>query len=95
MKNIKKAAALKYEKGYEAPMVTAAGMGYIADKIIEKAQENSVPIVYNKELADLLKSVDVGKNIPSELYEAAAKIIVYVMDSDAKINNKPSSQGGI
>lgn len=82
MKNIKKAAALKYDKGYEAPMVTAAGMGLIADKIIEKAEENNVPIVYNKELADLLTNVDVGQSVPSELYEAVAKIIVYVMDMD-------------
>ncbi|MCM8711073.1 EscU/YscU/HrcU family type III secretion system export apparatus switch protein [Clostridium sp. SYSU_GA19001] len=82
MKNIKKAAALKYDKGYEAPIVTAAGMGYIADKIIEKAEENDVPVVYNKELAELLSNVDVGEYIPSELYEAVAKIIVYVMDAD-------------
>ncbi len=82
MKNIKKAAALKYDKNYEAPMVTAAGMGIIADKILEKAEENNVPVVYNKELADLLTNVDVGQTVPSELYEAVAKIIVYVMDMD-------------
>jgi flagellar biosynthesis protein len=82
MKNIKKAAALKYDKSYEAPMVTAAGMGVIADKILEKAEENKVPVVYNKELADLLTNVDVGQTVPSELYEAVAKIIVYVMDMD-------------
>jgi flagellar biosynthesis protein len=82
MKNIKKAAALKYDKSYEAPMVTAAGMGVIADKILEKAKENNVPVVYNKELADLLTNVDVGQTVPSELYEAVAKIIVYVMDMD-------------
>ena len=49
MKGIKKAAALKYEENLMAPMVTASGMGHIADKIIEKAEENDVPIVYNKE----------------------------------------------
>ncbi len=82
MKNIKKAAALKYEIGYDAPIVTAAGMSAIADKIIEKAEENNVPVVYNKELADLLTNVDIGQSIPSELYEAVAKIIAYVMDMD-------------
>ncbi|MCY6369569.1 EscU/YscU/HrcU family type III secretion system export apparatus switch protein [Clostridium ganghwense] len=78
----KKAAALKYEMNYEAPMVTAAGMGVIADKIIEEAEKNEVPIVYNKELADLLTNVEVGSNIPTELYEAVAEIIAYVMDTD-------------
>jgi flagellar biosynthesis protein len=84
MKDRRKAAALKYEKGYESPIVTAAGMGVIADKIIEKAEESNVPVVYNKELANLLTNVDIGDSIPSELYEAVAKIIVYVMDMDRK-----------
>ena len=49
MNQRKKAAALKYEFNSDAPTVAASGMGYIADKIIEKAEENEVPIVYNKE----------------------------------------------
>jgi flagellar biosynthesis protein len=78
----RKAAALKYELNYEAPVVTAAGMGYIADKIIEEAEKNDVPIVYNKELAELLTNVDVGNHIPSELYNAVAEVIAYIMDID-------------
>jgi flagellar biosynthesis protein len=84
MKNRKEAVALNYENSYEAPMVTAAGVGHIADKILEVAEESKVPIVYNKELADLLINVDVGEDIPSELYEAVAKVIAYVMDLDSK-----------
>lgn len=78
----KKAAALKYEENIVAPIVTASGIGYIADKIIEKAEENAVPIVYNKELTDLLCKVYIGENIPTDLYEALAHIIVYVTDLD-------------
>ncbi|ACD24754.1 flagellar biogenesis protein [Clostridium botulinum] len=79
----KKAAALKYElNNTEAPMIAASGMGHIADKIIEKAQENEVPIVYNKELANLLCNVDVGDEIPTELYEAVAHVIAFVTDID-------------
>jgi flagellar biosynthesis protein len=78
----KKAAALRYENGYEAPLVTAAGMGVVADNIIKKAEENKVPVVYNQELADLLCNVDIGESIPADLYEAVAKIIAYVMDID-------------
>lgn len=85
MKNNRKAAALKYENNsYDAPIVTAAGIGAIADNIVKKAEENKVPVVYNKEMADLLTNVDVGQSIPAELYEAVAKIIVYVMDMDKK-----------
>jgi flagellar biosynthesis protein len=83
--NRKKAAALRYEKSYEAPIVTAAGIGLIADKIIEKADENNVPIVYNKELADLLQNIDIGDSIPPEIYEVVAQVIAYVMNVDNKL----------
>ena len=82
MNERKKAAALRYEFNSDAPIVTAAGMGHIADKILEKAEENEVPIVYNKELTNLLCNVDVGQEIPSELYEAVAHVIAFVTDLD-------------
>lgn len=82
----KKAAALRYEDGYEAPMVTAAGMGYVADKIIENAENSNVPIVYDEELSNLLTSVDVGNAIPMDLYDAVAKVIAYVMSMDKKVD---------
>ncbi|NMM61520.1 flagellar biogenesis protein [Clostridium sp. P21] len=85
MNKRKKAAALRYEQGYEAPIVTAAGMGCVADKIIESAEKANVPIVYDKELTDLLSSVDVGDSIPFELYDVVAKVIAYVMDIDKNI----------
>ncbi len=88
MKKIRKAAAVKYDQSYDAPMVTARGMGDIADKIIEKAEESDVPIVYNKELADLLNNVDVGEFIPSELYEAIAEIIAYITDIDTILGER-------
>lgn len=86
MSQRRKAAAIKYEQNYDAPVVTAAGMGYVADKIIERAEDNNVPIVYNKELTDLLCNVDVGDSIPSELYEAVAHVIAYITDLD-KMNS--------
>ncbi|WP_017416855.1 EscU/YscU/HrcU family type III secretion system export apparatus switch protein [Clostridium tunisiense] len=82
MNERKKAAALKYDLNSSAPRVTAAGVGRIADKIIESAEENKVPIVYNKELTDMLTKVDIGDEIPYELYDIVAKVIAYVMDID-------------
>ncbi|MCY6483202.1 EscU/YscU/HrcU family type III secretion system export apparatus switch protein [Clostridium aestuarii] len=87
-KERRKAAALKYELNYDAPKVTAAGVGYIADKILEEAEKNDVPIVYNKELADLLTNVDVGSYVPEELYEAVAEVIAYIMDIDSLANGR-------
>ena len=83
MKKIKKATAIKYENGYDAPIITAAGIGYIADEILKRAEESKVAIVKNEELANLLSNVDIGSEIPVELYDAIAKVIAYVMDIDA------------
>jgi flagellar biosynthesis protein len=88
MKDKRRAAALKYEGGYEAPIVSASGIGIIADKIIEKAIENEVPVVENKELSELLTNVDVGEAIPTELYEAVAHIIAYVTDIDKLMSGR-------
>ena len=88
MKEQKKAVALKYDDKYDTPIVTAAGMGYVADRIIEKAKENEVPIVINEEMANLLNNVEVGESIPQELYGAVAEIIAFVMSVDKKLDRR-------
>lgn len=88
MEKRRKAAALRYEQNYDAPVVTAAGMGHVADKILEKAKENSVPVVYDEELANLLTNVDVGESIPYELYDVVAKVIAYVMEMDGTLDGR-------
>jgi len=88
MKRQNKAAALKYDDKYDAPIVTAAGIGLVADRIIEKAKENDVPIVYNEELANLLNNVGVGEAIPDELYTAVAEVIAFVMGVDKKMDRR-------
>ena len=84
----KKSAALRYDQGYEVPIVTAAGIGLIADKIIEKADENNIPIVYNKELAELLQNVDIGESIPPEIYGIVAEVIAYVLHVDGDLKKR-------
>ena len=78
----KKAVALAYTKGEQAPKVVASGKGYMAEKIIEKAEESSVPIHEDAKLADTLSTLDVGEYIPPELYEVVAEILIYVDDMD-------------
>lgn len=84
----KKAAALKYEKGYETPIVTAIGFGSIAQIIIDKATENDVPIVENAELVESLSQVEIGQSVPPELYETVAKIIAFVYNLNEAYKNK-------
>lgn len=74
------AVALKYDEGQEkAPYVVAKGEDYLAFKIKEVARDNNVEIVENKLLArTLYYNVDIGMEIPKELYQAVAEILVYV-----------------
>lgn len=88
MKKVKKAAALKYDSSYSEPVVTAAGIGLIADKIIEKAKESNVPVVEDEHLVELLSALDVGDAIPEELYEVVAKVIAFVMDVDGTLSKR-------
>ncbi len=75
----KKAIALRYEAGRDnAPVVVAKGKGSLADKIIELAEENRVPIVRDRELVEAMMSIEVFEEIPPVLYEAIAKVLVFV-----------------
>ena len=74
------AVALRYESGKNAaPVVVAKGEDYLAQKIKEKAKECDIEIVENKPLARALyANVDVGQEIPEELYQAVAEVLAYV-----------------
>lgn len=94
------AVALSYamEKG-SAPKVVAKGQGYMALKIREIAKEHGIPVIERKTLARALyKMVEVGKEIPYELYAAVAEILAYVYRLKGKNpfrNKKPQGQNGV
>jgi len=74
------ACALRYDPDNDnAPMLVAMGAGLIARKIKEIAKENNVPIIENKPLArQLYKMLEVGDEIPSDLYAAVVEILAQV-----------------
>lgn len=82
------AVALRYDNAMsQAPVVTAKGADYLAMKIKDIARENDVEIVENKPLARMLYSnVEVGNEIPAELYQSVAEVLAYVY----RIKNKVS-----
>jgi flagellar biosynthetic protein FlhB len=72
--------ALRYETGDAAPVCVAKGVDALALRIREVAREHSVPIVENVPLARALyAAVDVDETIPREHFEAAARVIGFVM----------------
>lgn len=74
------AVALGYEQGeMDAPVVLAKGKDLVAERIKDVAREHRIEIVENKPLAQALyKAVDVGAQIPVELYKAVAEVLAYV-----------------
>jgi len=75
----KKAAALRYEAGKDqAPRVTAAGTGLIAERIIELARSQRIPIKEDPDLVEALVRLDWYEYIPPELYRAVAEILAFV-----------------
>lgn len=74
------AVALKYDTAtMGAPVVVAKGAGLVAERIRELARHHSVPVVEHKFVArTLFKLVDIGKEIPNELYRAVAEILAFV-----------------
>ncbi|MDE7062534.1 MAG: EscU/YscU/HrcU family type III secretion system export apparatus switch protein, partial [Lachnospiraceae bacterium] len=75
--------------GERAPKILATGKGHIAEKIIEKAKEEDVPLYADNELASTLSKLQIGEMIPPELYEVVAEILVFVDDMD-KLRSKLS-----
>ena len=74
----KKAVALLYEPGQQAPQVVASGKGAIAERIIDTAKASDVPLYKDTDLTNTLLNLDIGECIPPELYGVVAEILVYV-----------------
>jgi flagellar biosynthesis protein len=81
-----KAAALNYRKGIDsAPTVVAKGKGLVARKIISLARKNGVPIHEDRNLVEILSTIDVYDEIPTELYKAVAEILAYLYRMSGKM----------
>lgn len=78
----KTAVALQYNPEENAPKVIASGKGYLADKILETAKEEKVPIHKDVKLSESLSTLTVGDMIPPELYDVVAEVLTFVDNMD-------------
>jgi flagellar biosynthesis protein len=78
------AVALHYDKA-GAPRVVAKGRGSTGEKIIEVAKAHAIPIEENEVLAGALSNVELGDEIPAELYKAVAEVLVFVLRLSGRI----------
>jgi flagellar biosynthesis protein len=80
---VKQAAAVRYDEERDAlPRVTALGRGRTAERIVETAFEAEVPIIEDAALVSALMMMELGDEIPVELYQAIAKILAFLYDVD-------------
>lgn len=89
---LQKAVALYYD-GKNAPHISAKGTGAVAEQIMEIAREHGVPLCDNPSLVDLLVTLELGDEIPENLYIAVAYIIAFAYQLEGKTpeNEKPQS----
>jgi flagellar biosynthesis protein len=78
------AVALHYDR-QGAPRVVAKGRGTIGEKIIEVAKAHDIPIEENEVLAGALSNVELGDEIPAELYKAVAEVLIFVLRLSGRI----------
>ena len=72
----KQIVALKYDQK-SAPKVIAKAHGTLAEELLEIAKENDVMIHQDKELSQFLQRLDMGQEIPKELYLVIAELIAF------------------
>lgn len=88
-----KAVALQWEGGKEAPRVTAKGEGRLAEEIIALAREHGIPIQENLPLVMALSQIELGDEIPRELYLAVAQVIAFAYYLSGKRPAPPQDEG--
>lgn len=73
-----RACALYYDETRAAPTLIAKGEGRLAQTIREIAQKHNVPLIKDADTATALAQLEIGDEIPFELYEAVAKILAFI-----------------
>jgi flagellar biosynthesis protein len=67
-------------------------MGYMAEKIIDVATENGVPVYEDNSLSTILSRLELGQEIPPELYQAVVEIYVYFLHFDPNARAQPPAE---
>jgi len=81
----KRATALRYDaQAGGAPKVVATGRGLIAERILEEAERAGVPVRHDPALAQALAGLELGREVPEELWVAVAEALAWAYALDVK-----------
>ena len=92
-----RAVALRYDRGKDgAPRVVASGQGLVAARILEVAEEAGVPVTRDAGLLELLAKIPLGSEIPVEMYQAVAEVLVFVykLNKTSVVGDSGGTLGG-
>lgn len=94
-KRQRKATALKYNpENDSAPRVTAKGRGLMAERIIEIARKEGIPVNEDPDLVEALIQLNFYEEIPPVLYEAVAEILAFVYKLNRRLIEKKMEPHG-
>jgi flagellar biosynthesis protein len=81
----RRAAALRYDAGSdEAPRIVAAGRGLVAERILAEARAAGVPVRDDAALAETLAGLDLGVQVPENLFRAVAEALAWAYRLDSR-----------
>lgn len=86
-----KVTALRYDpQKNNAPVIVAAGTGFVAQNILNVAEENGIPIYHDDSAATLLSKLEMGQEIPPELFQIVVNIYISLLNlaDDNNISDK-------
>ena len=84
MTSKRKAVALKYIEGTEAPVILAKGQGRTADLMLEEAEKQGIPVTQDKILVDMLGLSSAGDIVPENTWQALAVIFSFILSQNEK-----------
>ena len=88
MTSKRKAVALKYIEGTQAPVILVKGEGRKAEIILEEAEKNAIPVTEDKVLVDMLGLSSAGDLVPENTWQALAVIFSFILSDQKKGEDK-------
>ncbi|MCP3916417.1 MAG: flagellar biosynthesis protein FlhB [bacterium] len=87
-----RAVGLRYDgDSEEAPRVVAKGRGEVAERILAIAKENGVAVRHDPDLMQMLSVVELGDEIPAEMYEAVARLVSFLYRMNEGLGTPPTA----
>jgi flagellar biosynthesis protein len=82
------AAALSYPEGFDAPLIVCNGRGKTAQRIMEIAKTENIPIIHEEKTAQVLSCCEINTYVPEETWKVLAGIFAYIQKVEENENKK-------